>query len=640
MYLSDLVIINYRSCRNVHLTLDHDYPNVLIGINDCGKSTILQAIGLLLNPKAKFNFVSEDKKKSDISNTPISEQELNDFLNELNLSTFQYKQRQCLILGRLVIETSDINENNQNDLSNHLRWAISKSDNSSLWIAKQFDEETQTSTLYMLTPDTEEPKSVYNLKATQLNKMKTDLNISKDEIENINQAGRFTNIELIEAIYTRFDLLNQWVKYDFDKKFWLEYRYLDWSVTLEQLTQFANDVVNQKINNEIQTATTFAKEQATLAQTIVNTELGLLVNSLREDLQNITAIQANISFQVSSNITDLLIQKENSDGAVHLESQGDGVKRQLWFALIKWSAMKSIAEGDTQTKFIWCFDEPETHLYPKAQREFFEIIKSVSIKNVQSVISTHSTVFIDRVKLKNINKFDLNNGYSEFSKCSTVDDIYQSLQIKNSDFLFYDKFLIIEGDTEQVLIPHLYELKYEKTLLADNIQVINLGGKDKRVENRRILESIINGFRKETSGKIIYFLDKDAIADFTPTELERMQTTAFFGRQDLEDAIASDVWRNIILTLTDARLDISVEEINLIKDEIPLATAENNLNHNQKFYYRLRYFVDRKAEEAGLEVKQILPTKGSESGKLLCNHITNINQVEGMEASLNLLNSA
>lgn len=225
-----------------------------------------------------------------------------------------------------------------------------------------------------------------------------------------------------------------------DKKFWFEYRYLDWNFTLEQFNVFANDVVNQKINNEIESASQFARGEASKAQDIVNKELGLLATSLKSDLHNIKSIQANISFQVNSSITDLLIEKENSDGAVHLDSQGDGVKRQLWFALIKWSALNSIEEGVTDTKFIWCFDEPETHLYPKAQREFFEIIKGVSLTNIQSVISTHSTVFIDRSKLKSINKVDLTGGYTEFSKCSTVDDIYQSLQIKNSDFLFYDRF--------------------------------------------------------------------------------------------------------------------------------------------------------------------------------------------------------
>jgi energy-coupling factor transporter ATP-binding protein EcfA2 len=355
--------------------LEHDYPNVLIGINDCGKSTILQAIGLLLNPKAKFNFVSEEKKKSDISNTPLTEQEFTDCLNALALPSMPYKQRQCLVMGRLVMEPSDVNDANRDGLSNHLRWVISKSEGNSLWLAKLFEEEQQKSTIYLLTPDTEDVQALYNEKDTALRRKRTELNITDDEIVNINRSGRFTNIELIGAIYNRDQVAPCWAEYNLDKKFWLEYRYLDWNITLEQLNLFASDVVSQKIDNEVELASRFAKRQATKAQTIVNTELMQLANSLKGDLHNIKSIQANISFQVNTNITDLLIEKENSDGAVHLDSQGDGVKRQLWFALIKWSAMKSIADGDTNTKFIWCFDEPETHLYPKAQREFFEIIK-------------------------------------------------------------------------------------------------------------------------------------------------------------------------------------------------------------------------------------------------------------------------
>jgi len=69
MYLSDIIILNYRSCRNLHLRFQPDQPNVLIGINDSGKSTILRAVGLLLETKPKFNFLTEDKQKNDVSNT-------------------------------------------------------------------------------------------------------------------------------------------------------------------------------------------------------------------------------------------------------------------------------------------------------------------------------------------------------------------------------------------------------------------------------------------------------------------------------------------------------------------------------------------------------------------------------------------
>ena len=636
MYLSDLVVINYRSCRKVHIKLEHDYPNVLIGINDCGKSTVLQAMGLLLNPKAKFNFVSEDKKKSDISNTPLAEQEFNNCLAELGLPLMPYKQRRCLIIGRLVVEPSDINDDNRGDLSNHLKWVASKSEDNSLWLAKSFEEDEQKTIIYLLSPDTEDALSIYNEKDASLRRKKTEMGIGDEEVINVNRAGRFASIELIAAIYGRYQIAPRWAEYSLDKKFWLEYRYLDWNITLEQLNQFTNDVVSQKINNEIELASRFAKRQATKAQTVVNAELVQLTNSLRGDLSNIRSLQANVSFQINTSITDLLIEKENSDGAVHLDSQGDGVKRQLWFALMKWSAMKSIEEGDTDTKFIWCFDEPETHLYPKAQREFFEIIKSVSVTNVQSVISTHSTVFIDRAKLKSINKFDLQGGYSQFSKCATVDDIYQSLQIKNSDFLFYDRFLVVEGDTERVLIPYLYELKNGRSLQVDNIQLINLGGKDKRIENKRILESIIDDFRKETSGRIVYLLDKDAIDDFTPAELG-MQNISFLGKQDLEDVIAAEVWQSMVSELTDARVNLTVEEINLLKEQIPVAGNGVRLNQNQKFYHKLRHLVDLKASSAGLEIGRVLPTKGSESGKLLCKHIISLDQVDGVEGALQLL---
>lgn len=48
MWLNQILTINYKSCNNINLTFSKDDPNILIGINDCGKSSILKAIGLLL----------------------------------------------------------------------------------------------------------------------------------------------------------------------------------------------------------------------------------------------------------------------------------------------------------------------------------------------------------------------------------------------------------------------------------------------------------------------------------------------------------------------------------------------------------------------------------------------------------------
>lgn len=320
MYLSELIIANYRSCKSVHVKLDNDYPNVLIGINDCGKSSVLQAIGLLLTAKPKFYFANEDKKKNDISNTPLSEKEFLDLLDCHKLPILPYQSKESVVIGKFVLESTDVNPNNEESLSLHLRWVIENSIDNSLWLARIFDAERQNISTYLLTQDKDEPLNLPKQSAANLNKIKKELEITNDEIENANRVGRFKNIELIRAIYKRFSLKPIWTEYTTDKNFWVEYRYLDWNITLEELNQFANDVVSHNISDQINLASRFAKRQASKAQLLINQELTKLASFLKADLYNIKAIQANVNFQVNSLITDIMIDKENSDGAIHLES--------------------------------------------------------------------------------------------------------------------------------------------------------------------------------------------------------------------------------------------------------------------------------------------------------------------------------
>lgn len=630
MYLSELISINYKCCQKFIVTFAKDDPTILIGINDCGKSTILQAIGLLFDVKPKFSFLTDDKKKSDISNTRLRLDEYEEIFATKNLPMFDYTGRQCIIIGKFVLEEDDLIDSNMEGLSNHLLWAIENATDNSLWLAKVFDESTMSCKNFILTlDDTEEPLALYNQKNPALNKKRSELGITNEEIENDNRKGRFKNLELVRAIYARYSLQTIWSVYNnkTDTGFFPEYRYLDWNISMEQLVQFTNDIINTKIDTQLKYATKFANRQAQKAQEILNQELDDFTQRFTGDLPNITGFKANINFDIKSSLTDILINKTNSDGDIHLDSQGDGVKRQIWFALIKWNALNSLDIQLKSKKFIWGFDEPETHLYPKAQREFFDIIKDITLTNVQSILSTHSTVFIDRAKFENINKIDLQNGYSYYSKCHCIDDIYESLQLKNSDFLFFDKFLVVEGDTEQEFIPVLYKLFSGHSLLEDSVQLVNLGGKDKRIQNHKILEGILKDFQK-TGDSIIYIFDNDAKYTFTDYELRNM-TCYLVGRQDIEDSITSSVWKEIIDDKFGSEITVSVEEIEAVKQEIPNDREEKNANN--KFYPRLKRHIRKRLSEIGREEfgDDILPSKGTESGKLLSQFITTIDQIDG-----------
>lgn len=625
-----MIVVNYKSCNKINLTLSKDEPNVFIGINDCGKSSVLKAIGLLLAAKPIFNFPSEDKKKSDLSNARIPVSEFNQLIHSLGLPDVDYDQNQTIVIGKFIIEDEDKEDDKLLTYSAHLQWIIDNLTSNDIWVMRVFDQSKQTAKDYIITKDVIEnsiPIRLYAETAKNLKERADKLKLTKQEIENENKSGRFKNIEYVNAIYKKAILVDAWVDYSIkdDRNIFPEFSYLDWNVSMEQLQQVAKSAVSTKISSHTDLAIKFAKRQSSKAQLIIDQELDNFTKQFAVDLPNIQAFKSNIIFSLESKLTDILINKNNTDGDIHLDSQGEGVKRQIWFALIKWSALNSLQAAVASKKFIWCFDEPETHLYPKAQREFFSIIKQVSQKNIQSIISTHSTTFIDRAAFSKITKFELENGYTKYSGCCSTFDIYDALQIRNSDFLFYDKFIIVEGDTEEILIPHLFKLYSGETLNSKGIQLINLGGKDNRNQNKQILKSLLKDFNKDAEN-IVYIFDNDVTFEMTSTELGELKYYSL-GKQDIEDSISSIVWERI----TSEKLGLigataTLEEIDAIKAEI---IGDNKINSNQKFYPKLKSLLKQKlVQDQRYLVDDNLPAKGRHSGSLLCTYIDNLNQVD------------
>ena len=384
--------------------------------------------------------------------------------------------------------------------------------------------------------------------------------------------------------------------------------------------------MNEKIAVHLDPVKRFALRKADKASQEVNNSLKEISATLSADVPNITALESNVFFEVKSALTDLLVRKANADGLIHIENQGDGVKRQIWFSILKWKSLSAIAENAVNKKFLWCFDEPETHLFPSAQREFFDVIKRISKSNVQTAISTHSTVFIDRAKIDHIKNVFTTDGYTSFTSCTSIDDIYNSLQIKNSDFLFFNKFLVVEGSTEQTIIPHLYRKYTGSSLLEHSIQLINLQGKDNRVQNKHTLESILREFKKETDN-VIYLFDNDANYDSRANELQQGQVY-FTGKQDIEDSISVSDWVQFVneyLAAHEETVTVNQEEVTGILQGIP---AER-INANQKFYPKVQGLVKEKIFQQKGERYEILPSKGTDLGSALLPYLTGIELING-----------
>lgn len=622
MYLTKLLIVNYRSCKCVEIDLLKDEPNILIGINDCGKTSLLKGLELMLAEKPQIFYVKDEAKKKDASNSMLPIEDFQQKCKGLSIPVPPYTASEILVLGKFFVEEEDFTDSDVQQLKAHSLWALENS-NDGIWYCRSFDQGGKQKH-FLLVPDIEiesgEYESFFNLTAAQLTKKRNEHELSADEITNSNGVGRFSNLEIIRALYTKLGTTKFWTEWKWEKSLLPSFRYLDWNSSFDNILESATEALKELIDDHLNPVKVKAREGAQAAQNALNEKLHEQRNVIASILPQVQRLSANIHFDVKEKITDLLITKIGSDDAVHMDLQGDGIKRQIWFALIKAATVKS--EASSRKKHIWAFDEPETHLYPTAQRQLFEIIKEVSSASIQTLISTHSTVFIDRANLSAIKIISQSENYTTHSTCSSIDEIFHSLDLRNSDFLFYDSFLLVEGETEEHLIPSLYKIYTGNTLIEDSIQLIPLGGASKWLERKRALDSVFEGFKKSTD-KVIYLMDNDQKFNIG-TSSRPLNKFFFVGRQDIEDAIDSEIWSLIIDTYT-GRISVSPDNIETIKKNI---VSTNSISDHDKFLKILSKHIKGLIRSNEPDYNESpLPDKGKDLAEQILKHLKTKDQI-------------
>lgn len=609
------MIYNYRSCKFLDIDLNLCDPNIFIGLNDSGKSALLQSIDLLLG-NCKYNYNSDGSFKSDLSNSQEDIEVLNAALVDKGLPEFSSKNDSTIVIGKLVYTDYEADKYSELNLTNALQWTIESNKVNEIWIAKRFfmsDVET-----FIIVSESENPLGLWNASATVINSSIKELGISKEDISNENGKGRFTNLEKTRAIYNKLKCSLKWSEYKFgksDKDIFPSFSLFDWNSSLEEIVATANAIMRDEINVHIDPIKRLATESARKAEDAINEKFGDLSSIIQEVAKEVEEISSKVHFEVKEKISDIMVTKKNSDGAIHLENQGEGLKRQIWFSLIK---AKAKTVDIDENKFIWAFDEPETHLYPGAQRELFDVLLNISNGDVQTIVSTHSTIFIDKSKINKINSVTKNEfGYSEINYCKDIDSIFTSLSIKNSDFLFHNRFLIVEGDTEQYLIPSLYKIFTGKTLTEDNIQLINIQGKNKWNINKQIIDKILGDFKK-SEDQVIFLFDNDMSFEIGASKLQ--ENMFFVGKQDIEDSIEDRLWLELLNDYYNGSLTFQLEEIEAWKEQV---ISNSKCQEHEKFYKILNKGIKEKFVQnvPTVDYSDRLPTKGAESAELLLKFI-------------------
>lgn len=518
MKIKKIKIENFRLLKNFELDLE-DKLSLVIGKNNCGKTSLLTALDKFLN--------QSDKNKFSIDDFNIDFKK--DFVNLIGDKTVNLKNFSPIgIKLKLFIEYTE-----SDDLSNISKFMMDL-DPANNFIVLGFE--------YVLTVD-----DLVKLRIESkefLDKEKRKITAKKGtETEPVKDLSYF--LKHNHGDY--FRTIKKSIEYDTTLNKENDEKFIDLEIEkigIKELINFKfisakRDVSNKEIDKTLssQTSTIYKKTEASDDQ---KEAIDDFKDSLNDTDIILTGIYAKLFESVISKVKtfggikedDSLIEiistlqhRELLEGntTVMYNHSGNSLPEhynglgymnlismifEIEILIQDFKKKREEKPSDINLLFI---EEPEAHTHPQMQYVFIKNIKSLLGQGIirddgvngelQSIISTHSSHIVsesDFDDIKYLRKIDdtsviaknLKELKNEYATTNQYQFLKQYLTINRAEIFFADKAILIEGDTERILLPTLMrkfdideEKKYSAVgtkdellpLLSQNISIIEVG---------------------------------------------------------------------------------------------------------------------------------------------------------------------
>lgn len=263
-----------------------------------------------------------------------------------------------------------------------------------------------------------------------------------------------------------------------------------------------------------------------------------------------------------------------NDGSRDLiDNKGDGIKRSLTFALLQTYVQhlgRSAVPVDGQQEvaprpLIFLFEEPELYLHPRSQRVLFATLSRIS-ETHQVLVTTHSPLFFApgvtasfvRVAKQAADPKPIGVLYPvNLILDATSAEVFRLARFENCDAAFFSRRVVLfEGESDDAYCKHIAKkLNPEWDFDAKNIALVRVSGKGNFAKYRRFF----NGFGIDV--KIV--ADLDALFEGhqhlgAPAEMAAVRATAIEGvdarilalgtkaepsTRQIKDKLGRDTWR-------------------------------------------------------------------------------------------------
>ena len=170
--------------------------------------------------------------------------------------------------------------------------------------------------------------------------------------------------------------------------------------------------------------------------------------------------------QIKKN-TDLWYVESSTNEFLPSTLNGLGYKNLLKIEFELVNYFQSLDNDSVGRIYLLFIEEPESHMHPQLQQKFIEFLsdylKELSKKDVQVLITTHSSHIINQVDFKKIRyakrksqEIDYKD-LDKFSKEKPTNTAFikKYLTLYKCDLFFADKAILFEGSSERLLLPEM-----------------------------------------------------------------------------------------------------------------------------------------------------------------------------------------
>lgn len=500
MYISKIFAQNYRNFSS--LELDLQSFTIIIGENNVGKSNLLNAIGLILSP--------------DIS-----------FYQKRVLETDDFHYQAILNFKKQVITESDFSKLNFPEVRVDLFFEKMSHDQKAVMNdcfindgITTIGEKAQITYLSSISQRGDlEKKWFSEIKKSLLSQTKIDTETAEQFEQRQIQSVSFP-IEYYR--YILFGGNNETQKVDFSWLSFLKMELLDAlrDAKSQLLAGGRNTLLFSILNTRTAEQTTSSKkdidsikEKLSELNQIISNETSVFADikkDIEKFLKQISGEDENglINFQFSGVEESEILKKLSliyGSEPISIERNGLGRNNLLYISLLLSHLVKNADKKKVYFRLIG-IEEPEAHLHPTLQVHLSRNINEVNEER-QVIITSHSAHITSQLDLDNTIVLYKENG--EIKPHYLLKSIPKEskrylrkyLDATKSTMFFARKIILVEGISEQIVLPEFFKSHTKETIEKKNISIVNVQG----VAMKHFLEVIKAGYFI----KCLVFTDSD-----------------------------------------------------------------------------------------------------------------------------------